>query len=167
LGGDAVTAARGAGKSSVAISVVVLLTAAVLVVDLCRPLDPWMPPTLDRQPDRQAEQEPRSTPVLSDLAVIWQRDLRQTVIHLPQPPEQPKSEPKLAVQLVGTAIECDRQYGVFQLKDNRTVVKAVGDEVDGYRIVAIDRGRARLRNGEREYELKVPWYDRIAAGEKE
>jgi len=162
-----VTAARGSGKSSAAISVAVLLTAAVLVVHLCTPTDPWTPPAFDRRLARQAEPEAGSMPALSDLAVIWQRDLRQPVIDLPEQPEQPKSEPKLAVQLVGTAVERDRQYGVFQLKDNRTVVKAVGDEVDGCRIVAIDRGRARLRSGEREYELKVPWYDRIAAGGKE
>lgn len=49
---------------------------------------------------------------LAELAVIWQRDLRQPVIDAP--PEKPKPqapEPKLAIDLLGSAVEADARYG--------------------------------------------------------
>jgi hypothetical protein len=39
--------------------------------------------------------------------------------------------------------------------------------VDGYEIVAIERGRAWLRNGDRQYELRVPDYDRLKIARKD
>ncbi len=133
---------------------------------LCLPAAPWTAPAIDLEPDHDPVPRRRQKLKLSDLAVIWQRDLRQPVVD--PPAEKPRQEKKqrLAIQLLGTAVETDRQYGVFRLSDNRTVVRAVGDEVDGFEIIQISRGRARLRNCQRECELRVSWFDQIVAGGK-
>lgn len=133
-----------------------------LVVRLLLPLPPWLPPGRETAPASTVDIAPRPAASLAELAVIWQRDLRQPVIDAPpQKPKPQAPEPKLAIELLGTAVEADAQYGIFRLADNSTVVKPVGQRVGEFEIVAIGRGSARLRNGRREYELRVPWYERI------
>jgi hypothetical protein len=131
------------------------------------PLPAWMPPPIELESEPDERRDPRPPLDAAQLAVIWQRDLRQSVVDLPPVPRPAVPEAKLAIELIGTAIEADRQYGLFRLPNNTTTVKSVGSTIEGYRIVAIERGRARVRGDGREYELKVPWYDRLRKRSKE
>jgi len=154
--------ARTWNRLAVAVSAAMILGAAGLTARLCAVRVAWMVPEVDPAPGRIAAAQ-RPAPTLAELAVIWQRDLRQPVVD--RPPEaqrEPKPECKLELQLIGTAVEREQRYGVFQLADGRAVVRSLGGDVGGYTIVEITRGRARVRSGAREYELRVPWYDRIA-----
>jgi hypothetical protein len=148
-------------------SLLIVIVAAWATVSLSMPLAAWTPPPIELEPEPDERRDPRPPRSLSQLAVIWQRDLRQSVVDLPPVPRPAVPEAKLAIELVGTAIEADRQYGLFRLANNTTTVKSVGSTIEGYRIVAIERGRARVRSGGREYELKVPWYDRLRKRSKE
>jgi hypothetical protein len=144
-------------------TLIVALGGAVAVGALLRPLPAWTPPRVELGPvtSRPSAKEGEVGP--EQLAVIWQRDLRQP---LTDPPAVPSpAEPQLSLQLVGTAIEGQRCFGLFQTGKSAVVVKPVGGEIDGIEILEITRGRARVRAGGREYELRVPWYDRIQEAE--
>ena len=135
---------------------------------LLRPLPAWQPADvrLDQTTNDHSEAlRPRLN--ASDLAVIWQRDLRQRLFDPPPKKAKPPQRPKLAIKLVGTALEASGGFGVFRLADNRTVVKPVGAIVDGFELVSVNRGRVTLRNGAREFELKVAWYERIRESERD
>jgi hypothetical protein len=141
-----------------------LLTGLALLV-LFWPPPAWRPPACDQIAAPQSR--PASRPSEPDLAVIWERDLRQPLVDPVPVPPAPIPEPKIAVQLVGTAVEPQRCYGVFALSSGTIVVRPVGATLEGCDVIAIERGRARLRNGGREYELKIPWYDRLSQPEPE
>lgn len=158
-------AARRIERLGSAVSAVVLGLTAWATITLWRPVAPWTPPPARADGPATAEQGARRSVSLGDLAVIWQRDLRQPLVDAVAQAEPPAPEPAPAVQLLGTAIEADRRYGLFRLANQATVLRPVGAEVDGYSVIAIERGVARLRGGTREYELKVPWYDRIVQAE--
>jgi len=139
-----------------------LLGAGYAFVRLLAPLPPWNPPQL-ATPERDVHSADELRPLSeSELAVIWQRDLRQSVVDAPPPRVTPPEAPKLAVQLIGTVIEPQRRFGLFVTGRNQTIVKRVGERVDGFEVVAIERGQATLRQGQREYTLKAPCYDQIA-----
>ncbi len=141
---------------------VAVSTAAALLL-LLRSLPAWQPPVLRRTPASAAA---TSAPAgRGNLTVIWQRDLRQPLVDPVIKPVEAAPEPSPAIRLVGTAVENGRQYGVFQMPSNSLVVRAAGQRVEGYDIVAIRRGWAQLRSAGRSYELTVPWYERIRAAE--
>lgn len=142
---------------------VVAITVLLPAIGLLLPLSSWKPPEINLNLDSQAEDRPRRPLRAAELAVIWRRDLRQTLFDAPPVKSAAVEEPKLAIELVGTALEAERGFGVFRLPDNRTVVKPVGAFLEGFEVIAVQRGLARLRNGSREYELKVSWYERIKA----
>lgn len=147
-------------------AIVILIGSGALLIQLLRPQPAWSPPETDLTPDTDVQPSHVQARSLSDLAVIWQRDLRQAVVDPPADPQpQTDTEPKLAVVLLGTAIEADRQYGIFRNANGATVVKPAGAVIDEYEVMSITRGRARLRNGQREYDLTVPWYDSIRSAE--
>jgi hypothetical protein len=155
-------ASLGRLKRSLTAGLAALLLVAVgMAAWLAWPRPARTPPEVDLESPSRDKVRPVSRHSLTDLAVIWQRDLRQPVVDRPQESPERPPEPKLAIQLVGTAVEAERCYGFFRLADTTTTVKAVGEVVDGFEIVAIERGRARLRNGDRGYELKVPRYDQL------
>lgn len=133
-------------------------------VNLLRPLPDWQPPAswVTTQPT-ETDTPPRARP-LSDYAVIWQRDLRQPMVDSIPEVAKAKPEPPLAIKLLGTAVASNEQMGIFSLANNATVVKRIGEVFDGYELLEVKRGQARLRRGAKEFELKVPWFDRIEAG---
>ena len=149
-----------------ALMLAIVLAVLLAFVALLRPAPPWTPPQVNLQAPVVVDVKSAPGLSLDELAVIWQRDLRQPLVD-PSPPEPPKPPPppRLAVRLLGTAVEADRRYGLLRLSNNTTVVRPVGAEVEGFEVVSIRRGWARLRNGAREYDLIVPWYDRIAVQE--
>lgn len=138
-----------------------LLTGAVLILGpRLRPPTPWVPPQL-RVIETAAPQPPARL-TLDQLAVVWQRDLRQPVVD--PPPASPPAAPQLALRLEATAVEAQQRYGVFRLADSRMVLRPIGAVVDGFELVAVEPGRAVLRNAQQEFVLTVPWYDRIVRG---
>ena len=145
-------------------AVTVVLVSALACLRLVQPPPPWTPPQVQEDSAPTAEEHGPPQLTLADLAVIWERDLHQPVVDLP-PPESPKpvAEPELSIRLIGTAVEPGGCYAVLQLSGGRTVVRPLGATVDGFEIVSIERGKVRLLNGARTYELTVPWYERIAA----
>lgn len=133
---------------------------ALCMARLLWPLPVWTPPGVElEQPVVPKAETPRLS--LDDLAVIWKRNLRGPLFDPPPEPVKPTEPARLVLSLVGTVVEPDRSYAVFRLADSSTVVKPVGAQVDGFDVVDVRRGIATLRNGSREYELKVPWFDRI------
>lgn len=158
-------AARRFERLGSAASAVVLGLTAWATITLWRPVAPWTPPLARPHGLATMDQHATRSVGLGDLAVIWQRDLRQPVVDAVAKVEPPAPEPAPSVQLLGTAIESDRRYGLFRLANQTTVLRSVGTEVEGFAVIAIERGVARLRAGSHEYELKVPWYDRIVQTE--
>lgn len=147
--------------------VVPLLIIAIgtcLTVLLLWPRSKWVPPQVDLKAAPVARPA-APKPDLDRLAVIWKRDLRQAVVDAPLPP--PAAEPQFGIHLVGTAVEAQKQFGVFQLSNGAIVVKPAGASIEGCEILSVSRGQARLRRNGREYELRVPWFERIklASGE--
>lgn len=144
------------------VQALVVITTALLLLMILRPLPPWNSPTID-QPDTQPAPVNLAEPPLN-FAILSQRNLRQPPVDPPGPaPAAPVPETPLALRLIGTAVEADHSFAVFGLPDNRTLVREVGGNVEGYEVMDVKRGSARLRRGEREYEVRVPWFDRIAA----
>jgi hypothetical protein len=154
-----------AARLALVASYVAAVGALGMLAWLAWPRPPWVPPECHVRQVAIAEKSPDRRSDLEALAVIWQRDLRRPLFDpAPAPTERP-AEPSLAIRLLGTAVEADRRYGLFRLSNNHTTVRPVGSDVDGFEVVSIERGRARLRAGGRDYELLVPWYERIRAAE--
>lgn len=133
-----------------------LVLAALLQALRWAAVEPFRPPRNVSAASRTATQPlPRAE---LNMAAIWQRDLRQSLVE--QPPAAARPEALPSIQLLGTAIEPQRRFGVFNVA-NRSVIKEVGAEIEGYRIVGIDRGLARLQRADKNIELRVPWYDKL------
>ncbi len=130
---------------------------------LCRPLTPWRPPAMN-----VAESPPETLAsaalALPDLAVIWERDLHQPVVDPPKvakPKRKPPPPP--SVRLIGTVIEAERAFGIFE--ERGTVqIKAIGESIGDYQIILVERGRAVIKAGDREVEIHVPWHERLGDG---
>lgn len=143
------------------ISATVLLAALAAFGWLVRPLPTWTPPTLDTAGPASAPAAP-SRPGVEHYAVIWQRDLRQPLFDVaPAAPIVATPAPP-PFQLLGTAVEADHRFAVFQLSDGTTTVRASGSRIGGFELLEVERGRVRMRKDQQEYELRVPWYARIA-----
>lgn len=134
----------------------------VWAVRLLWPLPAWTPPKI-AQPVSATQPAAAAKRGVGDYAVIWQRDLRQPVVDMPAPPPAVAIEPPLAIHLLGTAVADDQQLGIFALANNSIVVKKVGESLDGYELLSIARGEARLKRGDRKFDLRVPWFDQIAS----
>lgn len=140
----------------------IVVVTGVVIVRLIWPAPQWQPPSLDSAASGPASPLAAESPL--DLAVLTRRNLRQPPVDPPAPaPAAPVPETPLAIRLIGTAVEAERSFAVFGLPDNHTLVREVGGNVEGYEVMEVKRGSARLRRGEREYEVRVPWFDRIAA----
>lgn len=144
-------------RGAAAALLMLLLASVAGSLQLLRPLPAWTPPSVILSPSK-----PRPSSAL-DLAVVWQRDLRQPLFDAPPLPAKPPPETPPPMQLAGTAVEAQRRFAIFALEGN-TVVKEVGETVGGWEVLTVERGRARLRKGAREVDLTVPWYDRLQAG---
>lgn len=145
----------------------IIVSIAALSLILLLRLPDWTPPRVDLDAQAESDQPAREPRSAGDLSAIWRRDLRQALFDAAPVKNVPVEDPKLAIALVGTALESERSFGIFRLPNNRTVVRPVGAIVQGFEVVAVQRGLARLRDGSRVYELKVPWFDRIQRDEQD
>lgn len=143
---------------------VLLLAGCAWATWIAWPPTPWSPPSIDVQPSKPAETVPAEAPI--DIDRVCRRNLRQPLTDAPAPVTTPAPEQPLAIRLVGTAVEPDRRFGVFLLANNTTVLKEVGTSIDGYELIAVERGLAQLRRGERKIELRVPRYEQLVSGAK-
>lgn len=132
---------------------------------LLRPNPPWTPPASAPAATRPGGPITPTLRPLSDYAVIWQRDLRQVIIPLPTVAAPAPAPESLPIKLVGTAVEANQAHAIFSLASGTLLVRGKGSVVEGYRLLEIQRGKVLLRGGQREFELRVPWYDRIARAE--
>ncbi len=130
---------------------------------LCRPLTPWRPPAKSVS-EPQSETTVAAALALSDLAVIWQRDLHQPVVDPPQEPKpKRKPPPPPSVRLIGTVIEAERAFGIFEERGS-VQIKSIGESIGDYTVILVERGRAVIRAGDREVEVHVPWHERLSDG---
>jgi|GEM_PF-3121118 len=109
-------------------------------------------------PTRQTDAAVRD---LDKLAGLWKRDLRQTLIEpkpkpkpAPKPPPPPK--PPRLPKLLATFVERGSAWGLFVDERGGHRVKRAGATIDGVEIESIGRGSARLRKGNRTFEIGVP-----------
>ncbi|MEW6252153.1 MAG: hypothetical protein AB1716_16060 [Planctomycetota bacterium] len=158
--------ARLCQRACRAASVFVALGGVGAAVYLAWPPPDWTPPAWQPTTSQPVSSGARERADLSELSVIWQRDLRQPLFEASAASAPVAPEPTLNVCLVGTAVEGDQRYAVLQAAGKPLVVRRVGEQIEGYEVVAVRRGWARLRNGTRTYDLTVPWYDRIRAEEQ-
>lgn len=113
-------------------------------------------------PGGDAVRSSRSQQDLDQLAGIWKRDLRQTLIE-PKPKPKPKPQaappppkpPKLP-RLLATFVERGSAWGLFVDTKGATRVRQSGASIDAFDIASIGRGSARLRRGSHTYEVSVP-----------
>lgn len=122
-------------------------------------------PAVPRRENRQVEYTTppasSSPSELADLAPLWERDLNQQLFERPSRPEpkvQPAPPPKPVAlpQLLATFVERDRRWGLFVTLEGKARVHPAGQRVDGFQIVAIEQGSARLRRDQHEYQLHIP-----------
>ena len=98
---------------------------------------------------------------LDELSGIWSRDLRQTLIEPePKPKPRPKSPPPpvqvTLPRLLATFVEDGKAWGVFVDEKGTQRVRPVGARIDGFNIVNILPSSARLRRGDRTFDVEVP-----------
>jgi len=98
---------------------------------------------------------------LDELAGIWKRDLRQTLID-PPPKETPKPKPPPAPppielpRLLATFNEEGRSWGLFVDKHGAHRVHTTSQQIDGFDIVAVLPGAAELKRDDKQYQVSVP-----------
>lgn len=147
-------------RIAIAVRTAIIVVGGGLAIGTALPPPAWSSPEVEAVP-KGPTAPPASIPAI-DIERTCRRDLRQPLVDAPPPPVGPVPETPISVRLLGTAVESERQFGIFALANNASVLKEVGALVDGYEVVSVQRGIARLRRGDRIVELRVPWYDQLA-----
>ena len=111
--------------------------------------------------ERRATSEAADGITLEDAAVVWRRDLRQTLIEPPKKEEKPPAEPPppppvQLPRLVATFVERGQSWGIFVSSKSGQVVRPESAQLDGFTIVAIRPGEAVLMQRDREYTVEIP-----------
>lgn len=157
---------RGRWNSTVVVTAIVCMPLLAVSVWAWWPIRSWQPPPVQKNSSPPADSAPPSPrAALAEYDVIWQRDLAQPVVDPPPKANAPPVESAPPIALVGTAVAADERLGIFSLPNNSTVVKREGEIFQGFEVIAVERGRARLRRDGREFDLRVPWFDRIQLAE--
>ena len=123
--------------------------------------NPATPRLTARTGEEPAPTRPPASLTAAQLQEIWERDLRQTLIE-PQPKKAPEPKPPPAPPpvklptLVATFVENGKAWGLFVEKSGSHRVRAASHRTDGFDILQITPGAARLRRGHRTYDVYVP-----------
>jgi hypothetical protein len=82
---------------------------------------------------------------------------RVEVVVAPPPREEERREPPPApeFQVLGTATGSDGALAVIRLENGTPRFLSVGQEMEGYRLTAVDRGRVTMSNAERTVQLSI------------
>jgi len=98
-------------------------------------------------------------PPLSVYVSAAQRDLRRPLFDPPPVPTQISrvpDKPRLALKLVGTAVEPGSTYGLFIDRSGKTKFAKVGEILDGAEITTINDGTATVLYHGETITLEVP-----------
>jgi len=82
---------------------------------------------------------------LAHYRLIWERDLRRPLFDPPPTVAQTPPKPKLALTLLGTALEADAGYAMVKTADGKTRFCQVGDKVAEAEILAIGLDAVQVR----------------------
>ena len=142
---------------------IVVATAALLALDTAFLREPLPKPHLVESlpPSSTAPSATSNHTTLDELAGIWSRDLRQTLIE-PEPRPRPKPKPPPAPaqvtlpRLLATFVEDGKAWGVFVDEKGTQRVRPVGARIHDFNIVDIFPGAVRLRRGDRTFDVEVP-----------
>ena len=142
---------------------IVVATAALLALDTMFLREPIPKPHLVESlstPDYVPLATSNHT-TLDELASIWSRDLRQTLIKPePKPKPRPKPPPPPAQvtlpKLAATFVEDGKAWGVFVDQKGATHVRPVGGRIQDFNIVNILPGSASLRREDKTFDVEVP-----------
>ncbi len=124
---------------------------------LARPAPQVPKPVSTRAAEPAVTDVPDSRP-LAGYAPIWQRDLRQPpippVVQADAPP--PETPPPPLPRLLGTFVEPQERWAYFLTLDGHTRTYQTDESVNGYRIVAIEPGRAQLAAAGQVHWVTLP-----------
>lgn len=137
------------------LSVVLLIGTALLLVDAVTTKPFEIPPL---QPNAVPDALPTTAQDLHDLAwyaPLWQRDLRQPLYDDPTPVTEP-APPAPLPELLGTFAEADQTFGHFKTAEGKTFIRSAPGMVGEYKVLIVEAGRARLKNGESTYWVETP-----------
>ena len=116
---------------------------------------PWQPPPVTGQPVTKPTVV-GIIPESGDLSVLTQRNLRERLIASPATPPAPTPPPaSLAFRLVGTIVDGETHFAIFD-RGGGTVLRQLGEDLDGFQIREIQPGRAVLYRGTSTFELEMP-----------
>ncbi len=149
-------------------SAALLLLAIGFVASSWLRRDGWRPPPIRSAAAPLTPKDGPEALTEKQLAVIWSRDLRQPLFDPPPAPQKAaaaREAPRLDIELVATAIEAEQRFAVFRLPDQSLAVRALGAELRGFEVRAIERGQATVARAGREWQLRVPWHKQIAGVE--
>jgi hypothetical protein len=108
---------------------------------------------------------------LSDLEGVWTRPLRQTLIE-PKPKEVPPEKPApppppiVLPRLVATFVEGGQSWGLFMDDKGSQRVRSASQNIDDFEIASIEPGTAKLKRGEKLYEVRVAHKNVIGGSSK-
>ncbi len=98
---------------------------------------------------------------LDAFDAIWSRNLRQTLIErkrkaAPPPKPAPPPPPIRLPKLLATFVESGRSWGLFVDQRGAQRVRSASSRIDGFDIVSVSTGTARLSRGGKTHDVKVP-----------
>lgn len=147
-------------RKRILVTVNAALAAGILACIVLTVLLPAKVEKVESPKDRDISvnrQESRQVGPLKAYAVIYRRDLRKPLFDpkpvIPLTIEPPR--PKLAVRLVGTAVEPGFTYGLFRTKSGRTELVSVGQKIEGAEVVSVGDGTATVKFAGELITLKV------------
>ncbi len=119
------------------------------------------PPLDARTPDVSPSNEPEQPVSEAQLAAMWERNLRQTLIKpkpkkAPEPKRPPPAPPVKLPKLFATFVEQGKSWGLFVDSKGMHRVRAESQRVGGFQIVRIRPGSAQLKRGGTIYDVEVP-----------
>lgn len=90
---------------------------------------------------------------LEQFSPIWQTDCRQSLDASASLVNAPAG---MNIRLVATALENDQPHAVFLDQQQRTVVRTIGEQMDGMRVAAIQSTSVILERQNQRFEVKLP-----------
>ena len=156
---------RWANRSLIAVQTALICTILVLVIQIATYNNQLTTMVTSGEVPKVPEVYVVQTKPLSWYAPVWTRDLRQPPFE-PRPikevvkPKKPAPPAPPSVRLLGTVVEANKRFGLFVDSKNKLLVCRPNDTIDGYMVMAIERGKAEIKNQQRSAWLKMPEYDK-------
>ena len=94
-------------------------------------------------------------PSLASLAAVWDIDLRRPLVAPLHAAAQAIAPAPMSFHLIGTTVETGHSMALFTTASGAQRLKAIGEEIDGARIVTIDRDGVNVLLGSSMISLPV------------